>query len=68
VEISKFETSSIVERNKAVTIIEQMNNETISMEGMKKQIFSGVPESYPGLRPIAWRVILGSLPLETEAW
>lgn len=39
------------------------------MDNLRRLVFTGVPDDcLPGLRPLAWRVILGSLPLHTEAW
>ena len=39
------------------------------MNSIQKQCFPGVPsEEVKGLRPILWRLVLGSLPTKTAEW
>ena len=67
-EISKFESSKIRRKNKAIQIIQVLNVDTIDMDKLRELSFTGVPEIIAGVRPIVWRVINGGLPLNTSEW
>ena len=42
--------------------------EQIDIDNLRKFTFTGVSEEIRGLRPIAWRVILGTLPTLSSQW
>lgn len=67
-EVSKFESSKIRLRNKAIKIIEVLNNETIDLDKLRVLVFTGIPDCIAGLRPLVWRIINQGLPLQTSQW
>lgn len=67
-ELSAFETSSIVLRNKAIKIIEVINQKEINIDSLRKLSFTGVPPEVRGLRPMVWKLLLGCLPTDPTTW
>mmetsp|Transcript_11005 Transcript_11005/g.16688 ORF Transcript_11005/g.16688 Transcript_11005/m.16688 type:complete len:336 (-) Transcript_11005:371-1378(-) len=67
-EISKFESTKIRQRNKAVEFVELINRDSIDIEKVKQLAFSGLPEDFQGLRPLVWRIILGGLSDQIAKW
>lgn len=67
-ELSAFETSSIVLRNKAIRIIEVINQKQINLDQLRKHSFTGVPTEVRGLRPMVWKLLLGCLPTDPSEW
>ena len=67
-EIDQYDAPKIRLRNKAIQLIEVLNHDKIDYDEVCKLSFSGIPDGVRGLRPIVWRVILGSFPLESAEW
>jgi len=64
-EIDKYDAKNIMIKNKAVDMINVINEDKIDLELLKVYAFSGVPgqdDKFKGLRPLVWRLILGCLP------
>ena len=38
------------------------------MSNLQKLTFNGIPNYVKCLRPIVWRILLGSLPVDTNDW
>ena len=71
-EISTFDTVRVQQRNKAISIIEVLNQEQIDIRELRREAFYGVPDTnktgQADLRSIVWRVLLGVLPLQPVEW
>lgn len=67
-EYDKADSKKIIMRNKVVQLIEAINADEITLEDIQRLSFTGIPEGFPGLRPIVWKLLLGSLPLKTADW
>ena len=67
--MSKFEQKRIKLRNRGVDFFELLNVDEIDTKKVQGLCFTGVPsKEVKGLRPLIWRLILGSLPAKTEEW
>jgi hypothetical protein len=70
-EVKNFEFNKIKLKNKAIEILNIINQETIDTKILSRYVFTGIPhhnEDLIGLRPIVWRIILGALPNKTKDW
>lgn len=70
-EVKNFEFNKIKLKNKAIEILNIINQETIDTKLLSRYVFTGIPhhnEDLIGLRPIVWRIILGALPNKTKDW
>ena len=67
-EYDKFDSHRIRMRNKAIEIIEILNQDEIQLPKLQQIAFSGIPDCIKGLRPIVWRLILDELPTQTSKW
>lgn len=67
-EYDKFDNKKIKMRNKAIQIIEVLNQDEIDLTKLQQIAFSGIPDTIKGLRPLVWRIILNELPLKTAEW
>lgn len=68
-EISKFEQKRIKLRNRAVDFFEILNKDEVDIKKLQALFFTGVPnQEVRGLRPLIWRISLGTLPANTTQW
>ena len=68
-DLSKFEQKRIKLRNRAVDFFNLLNQEEIDQKKLQTLFFTGVPnQEVKGLRPLVWRICLGSLPANTSQW
>ena len=56
-------------RNRAVEFIEILNKDEVDVKKLQALFFTGVPnQEVRGLRPLIWRISLGTLPANTNQW
>lgn len=68
-EIDRFEQKRVKLRNRAVEFFEIINQDEIDPQKLRSLFFTGVPhQEVKGLRPLIWRISLGSLPANTSQW
>ena len=70
-EVKNFEFNKIKLKNKAIEILNIINQEKIDTKLLSRYVFTGIPhhnEDLIGLRPIVWRIIFGALPNKTKDW
>ena len=51
-----------------INFLKTLNRRKIEIAMLRSLSFRGIPSDIKGLRPIAWKVLIGYLPRETKKW
>ena len=51
-----------------INFLKILNRRKIEIAMLRSLSFRGIPSDIKGLRPIAWKVLIGYLPRETKKW
>lgn len=60
--------SDLKNKENIINFIKTLNRRKIEIAMLRSLSFRGIPSDLKGLRPIAWKILLGYLPRETKKW